>query len=194
MASAPEPSWGGKGERAPVCEPSGRAMGEIKPGDDRRVVNGLFLSLPLSPFPSPRLYSRSPRALRLITLLRDRRGHRGGRQDHSPSVRPQWPRWTAMPMAAPTGCVLGSRGVTARHPNAQPGLQPRCRGLGALGGCRAGQSWGRRERHLPWLWLDGGLRGCQHRFPASCQPLAPGSWGGQVKRRAAVGESGPLLP
>lgn len=97
MASVPEPSWEGKGERAPVFQRSRRAMGEIKPGDDRRAVNGLFLSLSLSPSPSPRLYSRSPRAPRLITPLRDRRGHGGSRQGHGPSVHPRLPRWTATP-------------------------------------------------------------------------------------------------
>lgn len=70
-------------------------MGEIKPGDDRRALNGLFLSLLLSPSPSPRLYSRSPRSPWLITPLRDRRGHRGGRQVHGSSVCPCWSWWMA---------------------------------------------------------------------------------------------------
>lgn len=155
--------------------------GEIKPGDDRRAVNGLFLSPLLSPSPSPRLYSWSPRAPGLITLLRDRKGHWGGRQGHGPSGHLWWPRWMAMPTAAPAGLVLGGRGANAHHPSAQPGLQPGCRGLGVPGGCHAGRSWDRSGRHLPWSWLDGALGGCWHRFPVSRQPLAPGVWEEQVK-------------
>lgn len=76
-------------------------VGEIKPGDDRRAVNGLFLSLPLSPSPSPRLYSRSPRVPWLITWLRDRRGHRGiaGR-----AARPHPGGWELVPPPHPP-CV-----------------------------------------------------------------------------------------
>ena len=188
MASAREPSWEGKGERAPVCEWSGSEMGEIKPGDDRRAVNGLFLSLPLSPSPSPRLYSRSPRAPRLITLLRDRRGHGGGRQGHWPLRAPV----VASVDSNVDGCSHRMRfggpwAAPAHHPNTQPGLQPGRRGLGVLGGCRAVWSRGRSGRRLPWSWLDGAFCGCRHWFPTSRQPLALGVQGEQVKPRAAVG-------
>lgn len=56
MASARIPAGKGK-VRGHRC--AGREMGEIKPGDGRRAVNRLFLSPPLSPSLSPRLYSRS---------------------------------------------------------------------------------------------------------------------------------------
>jgi len=173
-----EPSWEGKGERAPVCEPSGRAMGEIKPGDDRREVNGLFLSPPLSLSPSLRLYSRSPRAPWLITRLRDRRGHGGGRRGCGPSVRPWWP---AMPMAAPAGSLLGGCGVTTHHPSAHPGLQPSCWGLGVPGALPCWLELGQEGEAIAVTVVRWRSPWVPALVPASRHPLALGVQREQVK-------------
>lgn len=148
------------------------AMGEIKPGADRTVVNGLFLSPPLSPFPSPRLYSRSPQ---LITPLRDRREHRDSRQGCGPSVHPRWPPWMAMQGAAPIGCYGG---LWCDHITPTPSLGTHCLsagGAGVLGATVPSGAGVGRGGTCHGRGLDGAFCGCQHWFPVSHQPLAQGA-------------------
>lgn len=152
-------------------------MGEIKPGDDLRAVNGLFLPPPLSPSTSPRLYSGSRRTPCLITTLRDRRGT-GWQAGPRPLQAP------AVPTAAPPGCVLGGRGVTAHHPNTQPGLQLGVFGL--PGAAVPTGAWAGALVGVRWIFP-----GCQPWFPVSHQlpVLRPPVGTSQTSPQVAAGTS-----